>query len=153
MEIRLLKVGLACAVIAGCSEAAGAVGDPSAIKQCEDSALVSANRQGTSTAIAGGFNVAAATLVAWQETRHGPAGPRIQSSFRSYAPSSRFTVCYVDGAFSGFSRPPRGDGTASPPYDRLIVILLPDGSSVQDVAGYQTTIAIRRPGPGVGVNP
>src|SRR5687768_10980118 len=43
------------------------------------------------------FPSTAATVADWQETRHGPGGPRPQSPLRSRAAGEAIGVCYFEG--------------------------------------------------------
>ena len=114
---------------------------PATLADCGQRAQI----YGSVTRAAGVYAVSAQELVIWQETRHGPNGPRPVSEFRNLPPAELVGVCFVDGSFPGF---PRGPGGASkPPYDRLVLLVKADGSSVVDSVGYQSNIPVVKPGP------
>lgn len=91
----------------------------------------------------GAFEVTAADMVVWQETRHGPNGPQVRSKWRARQAGTPVIVCYFDGSFSGFPRPHRVP--PPDPYERMVVLIDELGSFELDSVGYRQNIAIVRP--------
>lgn len=104
--------------------------------------------------VAGRFPSTAAKTAEWEENRNGPDGPRVVSSrFRSHPPDEKVTVCFYDGEFGvamGPALPPPGEKSAhgGPPYARMSLIVIEDGSVLFDAAGSRGNLRAEGPPPG-----
>jgi hypothetical protein len=151
MGVRSLLVATVALFGVACGSRAAA-GDATAIDACAAADLTTVVH-GTVTSVAGGFSLPASDVADWQETRYGAAGPRLSSPLRALPPTTPLTVCYIDGTFPGYPRPP-SDATAaasSRPYDRIVVELEP--KPTVDIVGYREQTPVKRPGKNVLVNP
>jgi hypothetical protein len=93
--------------------------------------------------LAGAFVVPAADLVGWQDTRYGPNAPRVVGSqWSKLPPSSPLTVCFFDGTFGGFTKPPT---VAAQVYDRIVMIIDSAGQPYLDTAGFRATTLVEIP--------
>lgn len=123
------------------------IGNPEAATVCLEQALAFRLEElGRIDGLVAAFSTSAGKVVEWQETRHGPDGPRIQSRFRSRPATERVTLCYFDGLFGGFPKgPPDAAGNSPRPYDRVAVLIPENGEPIVDVAGYRDRLALAAP--------
>lgn len=93
--------------------------------------------------LVGAFEVSMGELATWSENRHGTAGPTGATRWSNRTPTERVVVCYFDGSFSGFPRPPSDVPPA--PYERLMIVTQGASGHVLDSAGYRATLPVIRP--------
>jgi hypothetical protein len=102
--------------------------------------------------VAAAFASSAGSVVKWQETPLSPDGPRAGSQWREHPATEPVTVCYLDGNFGspkGAPGPP-GYGATSIPFanwDRVVYLVGVDRRPIGVIFGWQSSIAIRDPGP------
>jgi hypothetical protein len=137
-------LSLGAAFAGALAVACGAAGSQAlADSVCGNAAMKAAAVYGSISSVSGAFQVSAAELADWQETRHGPDGPQDISPWRRAAPATSVTVCFYDGVFPNFPAPP--PLAKALPYDRFVLIVGPDGSTTMYVVGNHTTLAVERP--------
>lgn len=98
-------------------------------------ALPRAQDAGTNVSLVRAESDSTKDVVAWQEGRS-----RLFSGLVSplrYRPENEVvTVCLFSGSFVTPVGPPAEDGTVPPPHNLLRLLVLQDGSTVLDAAGY-----------------
>lgn len=123
--------------VAGESQASvsSAVGADTDLLQCEQ--LMGEDATGVVTAERDKLT----TVAEWQEQRHAPdvtVVSRLRSLADRFPSDADVTVCVYAGQFPAPGGPPVEDGTSRPPYDRMTLLVLPDGSTLFDSASRST---------------
>lgn len=124
---------------AGDGSPRAAIDLPRASTACLTAGLALANQYDPKTQLIASFDSNAGDVAYWQENRSGPDGPRPRSSFATKPATEFVAACYFDGVFPGFPQGPPGP-TPRPPYDRLLILVGADGSSVLMSAGWGTRL-------------
>lgn len=112
--------------------------------RCNDAGLARARSHGRVDGVAGAFATTASEFAVWQETRHGPTGPRSISPWRSRPGGEPIALCYYDGLFEGFPRAPRLDGAPHQPYERIAIVVSSDATTI-DAVGPRDRLEVRGP--------
>lgn len=137
----LIAAGTAAWWLAG--SGVGLTADPPTMACQAQIANVQAKVGGRVTAVSGAFAVPAASVANWQERRGPPDGPRVVSLFRQAPATEMLNVCFLDGLFLAPHGPIGSD--VRPPYDRLVVIVGPNGKLTLDTATWQTVFPVVDP--------
>jgi hypothetical protein len=89
--------------------------------------------------LAAAFDATAEEVASWQERKHQMVNPPIRAQL---GPTAPVTVCYFDGDF-GPARGPAGFDIAD--YDRIVVLIGPDGKPHLYVSGHQGSFGLEDP--------
>lgn len=139
--IAAIAVSAATALAAG---PAAPVGDASALAACDASAKNS--DYGAISGVIRGETATLAQVAQWQEQRNISVIGDTSSPLRAQGnPSETIVVCVFRGEFVTPTGPPALDGTVRPPHDVLTLLLMPDGSTVFDSAGYEKGSGVDTP--------
>jgi len=96
---------------------------------CDGPGLSLARGYGADARLIAGYDLTAAQLVAWHE-RPAADRPRVSDSpWRRYPPNEHVAFCYYDGTFTNLEKRPLGASAAASPYERILVIVDPEGEA------------------------
>lgn len=108
--------------------------EPKAAERCATAAAAFSNG-----AVVAAFEVTAEEVASWQERKHQMVNPPIRDQL---SPSAPVAVCYFDGEF-GPARAPAGFDV--PDYDRIVVLIGPDGKPQLYVSAHRNSFPIEDP--------
>lgn len=144
ISFAMAVIGASCGDVQATALSSGApMLEPAAAERCKAD-LPNVVGYGRVDALTGAFDVAAGEFAQWDETRNGPGGPGGTSRWRTLPSAERLTICFYDGSFGFFPRPRVEPEPA--PYERIVVVLQTNGTHTFVVAGYRSTLPVRRPG-------